>query len=312
MQAPLNADGSFTFPRVPAGQYVVRVVSFPRLARVPGTVAGVQQFSGSEGMFSGMSPSVPLAPMSAEPTLWSVIPLTVSNHDVDNVTFSLKPAGRFTGRLALDTGDPIDPAATVGRGLVVWNAEGRSYPRFQIARIEEDGRFTTVGLPPGHYRLNLLGGVLSDRASNWWSRWSLASMSVGGRRLRDMTLEIGEEDVSNVVLTFTEHAAAQLGGFVRSTSGAPALDAVLYAFPTDRQTWAFPGSVFSAVRLARPTQLGRYQFEGMPPGDYYVVAVAGQSARRSDAAFLDLLVPRAVTVSLTAGTPRTLDVIAAR
>ena len=52
--------------------------------------------------------------------------------------------------------------------------------------------------------------------------------------------------------------------------GAPLVDGTVIAFADDAAKWS-DGSRW--VRAVRPDQQGRYQIQGLPPGDYLAVAV---------------------------------------
>jgi hypothetical protein len=52
--------------------------------------------------------------------------------------------------------------------------------------------------------------------------------------------------------------------------GAPLVDGTVIVFPDDASKWSDDSRW---VRAVRPDQQGRYQIQGLPPGDYLAVAL---------------------------------------
>lgn len=119
-----DREARFTFPAVPAGEYLLRVVT-------------------------------PIQPMH-----WAEVPLTIGRSDIDGLTVNLQAALRISGRVEFD-GRLTRPAAaqlaqvpiTVEQADITWDASSRTPP----TRIDASGQFTTPGFPAGRYILRVSG-----------------------------------------------------------------------------------------------------------------------------------------------------------
>jgi hypothetical protein len=71
----------------------------------------------------------------------------------------------------------------------------------------------------------------------------------------------------------------------------------MVAFSTDRALWtSAPRRVSSAVRLSSD---GRYRVTGLPPGEYYLSALADfDPVQLGDPAFLESLISQSIKVTL--------------
>jgi len=65
-------------------------------------------------------------------------------------------------------------------------------------------------------------------------------------------------------------AVTTLSGAVQDSHAKPVTDYVVVAFAQDSSKW---GYLTRFVRTARPNQEGRFSLTGLPPDDYYVVAL---------------------------------------
>ena len=144
-------------------------------------------------------------------------------------------------------------------------------------------------------------------------RWQLRSAVKDGRDLLDTPVEfnIATGGLTDVELTFSDQQTT-LSGIVTTGSGAPLPACYVVVFPADRGLWA-TGSLQSIyerrVTERRPATDGRFVFEGLPPGDYLLAAVAHlDPAGWRTAEFLESLVARAARVSLAEGQRRTHDI----
>ena len=95
MSVSVAADGKFTFPSVPPGRYVARVLKFPqRDASAAGRV--IMQTAGASGFgfATGAKDQVgPLAPLPSVPTLYAETAVIVGDEAVRGLRLVLQPAG---------------------------------------------------------------------------------------------------------------------------------------------------------------------------------------------------------------------------
>jgi len=160
------------------------------------------------------------------------MPVNVADRDVSGVTVTLHAGARVTGRLEFD-GAAQKPTADQLRiaTVTVDPADGRSgsFNQFTMSRgvVDQSGQFKTYQLPAGRYVI---------RASAQVPGWSFKGASLGGRDVSDAAFEIGSEDVSNIVVTFTDRPS-ELTGTVSNGKGpdatATALPASITASATD-------------------------------------------------------------------------------
>jgi hypothetical protein len=149
------------------------------------------------------------------------------------------------------------------------------------------GRFSTTELPPGRYFI---------RFDNPPPGWLLRDISLRGRDISSAAIRL-DSDVTDVAFTFTDKPT-DLGGLVRGDSGAVDGSTVL-VFPRDRTAWIDFGRKPLGLRATRSSRDGSFHFVGLPPGDYFVVAV-------DDAAAVDWQQPKRLEQFATSASQVTL------
>jgi hypothetical protein len=92
-------------------------------------------------------------------------------------------------------------------------------------------RIRTIGYPPGRYFV-----ATSSLPPGWW----LASAVAGSRDVDRSGIELGDSDVSNLVLTFTDKRT-EVTGTVRARAATGDPDAVVIAIPSDLRRWTADG-----------------------------------------------------------------------
>src|SRR6185436_2824132 len=113
--------------------------------------------------------------------------------------------------------------------------------------LAADGTFQIASMPPGTFRFNLVGPELES------GPWQLRSATIGDRDLLDNDFQVAPGGGSaTLIVTFTDRAT-ELGGTLRTASGAPASDVVVIAFAADRKFW---GPNARRVKSARPAADG--------------------------------------------------------
>ena len=95
-------------------------------------------------------------------------------------------------------------------------------------------------------------------------------MTVGGRDVTDAPIMLRSgQNVGDVSIVFTDRVT-EINGTVSNTQNAPAPDYTVLAFPTDATLWRAQSR---QIMTTRPDQNGTFRLRGLPPGDYYLVAV---------------------------------------
>jgi hypothetical protein len=143
-------------------------------------------------------------------------------------------------------------------------------------QFSPDGTFTTSRMPAGRYLVRV-GNLVSERAGVAAPPvWVLRSVMYEGRDVSDVALDL-KGPATGIVITFTDRITS-LSGSVRSTEGAPAIDATALLFPVDPAGWRDFGLNPRRLKSARVDAHGHYEFPDVPAGDYFVVAVPEEQA----------------------------------
>lgn len=306
-----DAVGGFTFPAVPPGDYVLTVVRLPppngpleegtRVTFVPET--GAATVSGAVPTSS--EPSGP-SPIPPDATLCAQMPLSVADRPIDNLIVPLVPGPRITGRVEFDGAiDKPSGSELAGMRIFLDPADGSRLQDRTLALYtghpDENGDFTTFGVPPGRYVVGT-GGPPSG--------WFLESVMYEGRDISDTPIDLGTKDATGVVITYTDRPST-IAGSVSGPNG-PDADAVVLVYPVDSEQWAMSGSVPRRMRTARVKPSGEYTVMGLPPGEYDVVAVREDMlADWQDRAVLQALTRVAQQVSVNDGERKAVNLSSA-
>ncbi|HEY7290537.1 MAG TPA: carboxypeptidase-like regulatory domain-containing protein [Vicinamibacterales bacterium] len=187
--------------------------------------------------------------------------LTVGDGDVTGLELQTSPGSFVTGRITSETGelpklDSFDLTATpvdIDRSPRLGGPPAR-------AHVLPDGSFEMLGIN-GPRRLQVM------RAPNGWMAKSIL---VAGVDVTDSVLPFGRDDQSledvEVVLT---NRTTQIVGSVTDLRGVSPSEMGILAFSTDQSRW-YQGTRFRR-RLNLNADAG-FSIEGLPPGDYFVVA----------------------------------------
>jgi protocatechuate 3,4-dioxygenase beta subunit len=247
--AMTDGRGAFTMLGVPAGQYELRTVKMPLMpanAPPPGTAANFV--------------------VPDEPTQWAAMPLTLAGEDVKDLAISLQTGVRVSGRVEFE-GSAARPADSTGRQCVVSIDPVDGRPVLSDLRrvaCNADGRLSSFELPPGRYYI-----------SATFPGWTLKSAIVEGVDASTVPFDLRRE-VTSLVVTFTNRLSS-VGGSVRSAKGELDGGAQVLLFPVEAAAPGFVGSN-RRFKTARVSADGAYRLTSVPPGDYFVIAVADDAA----------------------------------
>jgi len=273
-----DATGNVTFIGVTPGAYVVRATKVPRPGAVPpGSVA--------------------------EPSLWAFETVTVGSQDA-NVRLTLRPGLRVTGRFEFDGTAPRPTAERLRQiPVMIEPVDARPVGTPPAPRPpDSDSTFGTAGVPPGRYFIRI-GGPPAG--------WVMKSVTHEGRDLSETAVELKDDDLTGVVITFTDRPT-EIRGRVRGADGAPDDTATVLIFPTDPEAWVDFGLNSGKLRSARADAGSRFTLRVLP-GDYYVVAIPEESTPGwRDPKVLEPLSRHATRVRLFAGDAKVVDLTTVR
>jgi hypothetical protein len=268
-------NGGFEFLAVPAGAFVARSVVRPPPQRTESSQAPTR-------------------------LMWASAPVFVVDADVRNLEVLLRPGYRISGRVIIDipagTRAGFEMLRRLTASIESPDVDVRALGEAATVGVDVLGRFSTTELPPGRYFI---------RFENPPPGWSIRDITVRGRDISNAPIRL-DSDVTDVTITFTDKPT-ELGGLVRSDSGTVDGSTVL-AFPRDRAAWIDFGRKPLGLRATRSSRDGSFRFAGLPPGDYFVVAVDDTAAVDwQQPKRLELLASSASQVTLAKGESRQLD-----
>jgi hypothetical protein len=287
----VDQEGRFAFTGIPPGQYHVTVRSPLRPA-----VAAVPAAPGQPG-----ARAVEAAPAQ---WLWAQAEVTVAGQPRSDVSLSLAPGMTVSGSIAFRGSSLPAPELTRVRLNFLPISPSAGAAEMELAsgsaRVDEQGRFTAVGLMPGRYRITASGA----------GSWLLSSVTAQGREALDFPLDIRPgEDVGGVVVTFGDRTTT-LSGALQDASGQPAAGYTVVVFADDNRYWT---PLSRRVQAVRPATDGHFSFRNLPPGEYRLAAVIDpEPGQWFDPEFLRQLVVASTNLRLAEAETKTQDLRVAR
>jgi hypothetical protein len=167
---------------------------------------------------------------------------------------------------------------------------GRPFAAPAAGEVDQNGRFTIIGVLPGKYRLT---------ASNGGSGWFLDESIVDGQNTLDFPAEVKPgQNVAGAIVRFGDRQS-DLSGTITNERGQPAPDYTIVLYPSDSRYWV-PGA--RRIRSTRPATDGRFTFSGLPPGEYRLAPIFDvEHGAWYDPAFLQQLDGGALRVQIADG-----------
>ncbi len=124
----------------------------------------------------------------------------------------------------------------------------------------DTGEFAFESVPPGQYRIALEGGA----------GWTLSGAVLDGRDVLDLPFDVGPAWASDLRVSLSR-TIARLSGRVQGPDGAGRGGQTVIAIAADDRYW-LPGS--RRVQSIRSDLTGRFEFRGLPPGQYWLATDA--------------------------------------
>jgi hypothetical protein len=100
--------------------------------------------------------------------------------------------------------------------------------------------------------------------------WTVKAIVHDGRDIADVPVDLKSGETLAGVDIVVSNRVTTVSGQLLDDKGAPLVDGTVILFSDDPTKW---GDMSRWVRAVRPDQQGRYQIQGLPPGDYLAVAV---------------------------------------
>lgn len=279
-QSRPTADGAFSCAGLAPGRYLLTARGVP--ANMPPAMA--------EAIRAG----------SALIPLWGSAEVDVSGRDVADIPITLSAGLSVSGQVLSKGASALDPKrvqvrllATDSGALLIGNP---------TAVPAADGTFQMDGVVPGTYRLV---AAVAPTAAGTTSTWSLKSAMLGSADVADTPLTVApNQNLSGLAITLSD-AQAELGGSLRTASGLPAPQLYVFVFPTNKTMWV---NGARRVRYVRSGENGGYVIPDLPPGDYFLSALAEfETALQYEPGYLEQLAATASKITIADGEKKRLD-----
>ena len=264
-------DGSFSLSGVPPGRYVIA-------ARASSIAGGAVD-------------------------LYALHIFEVNGRDVTDATVMLERGVQVRGRVVFEA-STATPPKDVSTVTVRLNPSGTANVAVGTtpANAAPDSTFVMPGVAPNDYRVS----VNVPGRTGALPTWVMKSVVAGGRDLSDVPLRVlADSGIDDLVITLTDRVT-EITGLLTDAVGRPAPEFSILVFPVDRTQWG-QGSR-RRLPATRPASDGRYRVAGLPPGEYFMVALTEIDANEMyDVAFLESLIPAALKFALAEGEKKVQD-----
>lgn len=224
----------------------------------------------------------------------AMLPISVNGQDLSDLRLVAAKWSIVSGRIVVAAGSADAVRSAKVRVSTMPTEEGTMFFGSNAGTVKDDLTFE-LKAPPGRYRLS--AGPLPNG-------WSMKSVRASGSDVTDAGIDVrGSDEVSGIEIELT-NVVTTLTGIVADSRGTALKDYAVAIFPQDREQWDKP----RYTRSGRPDQDGRFKVTGLPPGQYYAVAVDYiEPGATGDPETLERLKARATAFSLNEGETRTLN-----
>jgi hypothetical protein len=279
----VTANGTFSIPNVPPGRYMA-------VARSGGR--------------------------NSDPKT-AVQPVVVNGQNIEGLTLMLQPGVTIAGNITVESSGTPSPSDYSVFRVTIADADplpgggggpggrgGRGGP-FGAGddRVQPNGTFTLTSIEPGLHYVRVTGG---GNPSQGGGQWSLKSVLLGGADVADIPFEVKPgQNIDNLNVVMTDRAT-DLSGTVRDAQNAGAAAITVIAFSTEPQYWRAQSR---RISTSRSGDTGAYRIRGLPPGDYFILAVDDvEQGEWFDPAYLDSVKEKAQRITLQDGDKKSFDV----
>jgi hypothetical protein len=224
----------------------------------------------------------------------AVAKVAVAGVDITDVRLTALPPSSATGRIVVDPA-ALQSLASATLSVFAIAMNQAMFDRRTPARVADDLTFT-LDAPPGLMRIAVFGQPPG---------FDVRAVRVSGVDVTDSGVEFkAGRDLSGLEIELTNKLTT-VSGLVSDSRGETAKEYSVVVFPQD-QSRLTPGSRY--VKTGRPDQDGRFKVAGLPPGEYYAIALDRiENVSWNDPEFLQSVQPQATTFSLMEAETKTLD-----
>jgi uncharacterized protein (DUF2141 family) len=256
-------DGTYVFTSVAPGAYTIKAII---------------------GGGRGAAPNTP--------TQWAAADVIVSGQDLD-VPLTLQPGVAVNGRVVFEGSQPTAAEVQALSFVLVPPGSGGQVQASGGGRVDAEGRFTFAGVTPDMYRFLTTWNAPAAR-----DKWSIKASTANGREAFEAPLRVSPNETVDWTVTYTDKPT-NLTGVFQDRSGRAATEYYILVFSSDRKHW-IPGS--RRVRMTRPSTDGAFSVKGLPPGEYFLAALADlETGEWNDPTLLEELVKSSAKVTLRDG-----------
>jgi hypothetical protein len=226
------------------------------------------------------------------------VPITADGTEITGLVITTSPGATISGQVVFEGVSAEKPTRiTVGAA----DPSGSSFRMIDPNQgtIDQSGRFEIKGA---------FGRVLFAAAGTGFGPppigWSVKSVTFNSANITETPLDVSAvASITGVEIVLTDKQTT-LAGSVRSASG-PVTDYTVAIFPEKPRE---PGVNARYTRVARPDQQGRFETKGLPPGDYFAVAVESlEQGAHWDPAFRKQVEPTSTRFRLIEGQTTTIE-----
>jgi 5-hydroxyisourate hydrolase-like protein (transthyretin family) len=213
--------------------------------------------------------------------------ITVADRDIENLTLTLMPGRRVTGRLMIEGRAPNDPA--VARYLVqLMGTSG--LPGYSASPVQADGTFTVENVSARDYRFRVLN--LGTAGTPF-----IKAARFGPDNVLDAPIRVRSDNADRIVEIMVSLNTAVLDVQVVDGNQRPAPGVLVIAVPDSaRRTRS------ELYRSATADRDGRIHLEGMIPGEYKLFAsIDVEAAAWQDPDVIRLYESRGTPIRLAEG-----------
>jgi uncharacterized protein (DUF2141 family) len=255
-----------------------------------GVAPGAYTIKASTGGGRGAQPNTP--------TQWAAADVLVNGQDLD-VPLTLQPGVAVNGRVVFEGSQPTaSDLQALSFGLVPLGSGGQTQSGGG-GRVDAEGRFTFAGVTPDIYRF-----VATWNAPAARDKWSIKASAANGREAYEAPLRVNPSETVDWTVTYTDKPTSLTGVF-QDRGGRAATEYYILLFSSDRKHWT-PGS--RRIRMTRPATDGAFTVKGLPPGEYFLAALADlETGEWNDPTLLEQLVQSSAKVTLRDGETATQD-----